>query len=349
MGRARETIDLRSMRSVLCLLALVTASCAGTPDTDAPFRGRTVRVIVSYGAGGGYDISARVLAEFLGRHLPGSPAIVVDNMPGAGGRLAASYLARQSVPDGLTIGLLGAAAVIPQVLDEVGVQYDIRRFNVVGAMASETDYVCVTRRDGGIDLEQWRTRQRGALIGTPGFAAAGHVQAALLASALNLPTRFVTGYRGTAEVRLALDGGEVDLLCMQLSSYRATVEPTGRYTLVLQSGEHPQLLEQGVPSATRLVHDSRGRELLEVREAFVIADRFYVAPPDTAPSVIQHLRRGFAETMADQAYLAAMRAANIDAATVPPGEFDSRLLRLLNLPREQRQAVKDLVSAGGRP
>jgi tripartite-type tricarboxylate transporter receptor subunit TctC len=304
---------------------------------------------VNSAAGGGYDLNARLVAEFLGRHLPGSPAIVVENMGGAGGLIAASYLAHQAAADGLTIGLLGATVVIPQVLDSPGVQYDVRRFAVIGALTSAKDYVCISRREGGINLTEWRSRKRAPLLGTPGRGASGHVQAAFLASALHLPVRFVTGYQGTAEVRLALDAGEVDIMCNQLATYRLTVEPTGRYTPILQSGEQPQLLAQGVPSAARLVQDARGRALLELGQALVTTDRFYVAPPDTPASRLQELRHAFDETMRDDAFLAAAQSARLDTDVVTADEVIRRLSVLLDLPPDQRRTMKDLVSAESLP
>ena len=133
----------------LLMSALCGAACSRHASTAAGneiFRGQTIHVIVGYAAGGGYDMQARMLAEFLGRHLPGSPAVVVENQTGAGGLLAATYLHQQAAADGLTIGLLGASAVIAQVLEHSGVQYDMRRLPVVGAVATERDYVCVSRR-----------------------------------------------------------------------------------------------------------------------------------------------------------------------------------------------------------
>jgi tripartite-type tricarboxylate transporter receptor subunit TctC len=348
----RITKQFAPLLGILAVALPLSAACTSQCVASSPagyFRGKTVHVIVSYAAGGGYDLNARVVAEFLRHHLPGSPATVVENMAGAGGLIAANYLAHQAAADGLTIGLLGASAVIPQVLDQPGVQYDVRRFNVIGALTSEKDYVCISRREGGIDLEKWRSREGGGLLGTPGRGASGHVQAAFLAAALQLPVRFVTGYRGTAEVRLALDAGEVDIMCSQLATYRNTVEPTGRYSPILQSGEQPQLLEQGVPSAARLVRDARGRALLELREAVIITDRFYVAPPDTPAPLVAQLRRAFDETMKDDAFLAAARGARLDTEAVSADDVTRRLSALFDLPADQRQTVKNLISAESLP
>jgi tripartite-type tricarboxylate transporter receptor subunit TctC len=334
-----------SIALVLLTMVLTGGGCAPSPAPNAAeyFRAKTVRIVVNYAAGGGYDLNARVVAEFLGRHLPGIPNTVVENMPGAGGLIAASYFAHQAPADGLVVGLLGPSVVIPQVLEQEGVQYDVRDFPVVGALTSGRDYVCISGRDGGIDLAGWR--DRGVRLGTPGRGASGHVQAAFIAAALHLPVRFVTGYNGTADVRQALDAGEVDVMCMQLASYYYTVAPTGRYVPILQSDEDSELLALGVPSASRLVSDDAGRALLGLRAAFLATDRFFVVPKETPAPIVQALRDGFAATLADAEFRAAAKNARMDTGAIAPDAVASNIATLFALPADQRQALKTLIAA----
>ena len=322
-------------------LALTSCSTALTDPKDA-FRNKTVRILVAFSAGGGYDLYARVMAEHLGRHLPGAPTVVVENMPGAGGVVAGNYLAHQARPDGLTIGMLGPGAVIPQLLGSSGVQYDIRQLTAIGAPMSETHDVCIAAKKSGIDLAAWRSRPGGVRVATFGRGSAPHLRAAFLASALHLQGRLVSGYRGTPEVLLALEGGEVDVYCLGLVAYRSLVEPAGNAVMILQSEDDPNLL---VPSAARLVQDERGRGLLDLVNAMRAVDRFYVAPPGLSEVVVKMLRDGFDATMRDEQFLTAARTARLDIHPVTANDLAARIAGILNLPDAARRTVIDLLSA----
>lgn len=271
--------------------------------------------------------------------------VVVENMAGAGGLVAGNYLARQASADGLTIGMLGPGAVTSQLVNQPGVQYDLRQFAPIGAPTSEPNDVCIATRASGIDLGAWRSRPRGLRIATLGRGSALHLRAAFLASALHLPGRLVNGYRGSSDARVALDGGEVDVMCLGLASYRTTIEPLGTYVAVLQSGEDSDLLRQRVPSAERLVEDDRGRALLDLLGAIRTLDRFYVAPPGTPEIVLAMLRRGFTETMHDERFAAAARAARLEIAPLTADELRTRIASILSLSDSARQRVIDVLAA----
>ena len=341
MRRSRRATSL-----ILCV-SLSGAACsmpAHSRRAEDAFRGQTIRIVVGSGAGGGYDLHARVTADFIGRHLPGSPAVVVETMTGAGGLIAANYLARQARPNGLALGLLGLGAVLPQLLEQPGVQYDARQYVVIGAPMFEDVDVCVTTRDSGIDLAVWRSRAAPVRVGTRSTGSASHARAALITSALGLPTRFVIGYGGTAEMRLAMESGEVDAVCAGLSAYRTTFEPLGKYVVLLQSGEDSSLLQQGVPSAERLVQDQRGRSLLDVLSALRALDRYYVAPPGTPDDLVAALRTAFDATMRDEQFLAAARNARLEIRPLSGGEIAARIGAVLSLPHDTRRAVAALLT-----
>jgi len=327
--------------------ALTTSACSPVPahSADHPFGDKTVRIVVAFAAGGGYDLHARVFAEHLGRHLPGTPSILVENMAGAGGLVAGNFLARQAAADGLTIGMLGPGSVPSQLMTQPGVQYDLSQFAAIGAPTSEPNDVCIATRASGIDLAAWRARPGGLRIATLGRGSALHLRAAFLASALHLPSRLVSGYRGSSDARVALDGGEVDVMCLGLTSYRTTIEPMGTYVAILQSGEDSDLLRQRVPSADRLVEDDRGRALLNLLGAIRTLDRFYVAPPGTPESVLAMLRRGFEETMRDERFAAAARAARLEIKPLTADELRTRIASILNLSDTSRQSVINVLSA----
>jgi tripartite-type tricarboxylate transporter receptor subunit TctC len=319
------------------------------PARDAAFRGETIRLVVGFAPGGGYDLHARVTADHLGRHLPGSPAVVVENMTGAGGLIAANYLARQARPDGLTIGFFGLGLVLPQLLGRPGVQFDAREYAFIGAPTFEDIDVCLSTRDSGVDLAAWRKESVRRRIGVTTSGSASHARSALTAAALGLPARMVIGYDGTTSMRLALDGGEVDVLCVGLLAYRTMFEPSGTYRAVVQvGGEDPLLKQQGVPSAEAIVHEERGRFLLGMLSALRTLDRFYLAPPGTPEGLVTVLRAAFEETMRDKEFLLAAHRAGLEIRPLNFQEIAARIGNVVSLPQSARHEVAALLAAEPR-
>jgi tripartite-type tricarboxylate transporter receptor subunit TctC len=328
------------------IICALTVACGRADATraDEAFRGQTLRIVVGFAAGGGYDLQARILARHFGRHLPGQPVVVVENTPGAGGLIAANHLARQARPDGLTIGFMGLSVVLPQLLEQPGVQYDARRFPVIGSPTVEDFDVCVAPRAGGFDLNSWRGRAVPPRMGITAYGSANHARAMLLSAALELPVTTVVGYKGMSDVRLAMESGEVETTCIGLDAFRATFEPSGNYTIVLQSGEAQSPRMRDVPSATRIVRTSHGEALLTLLSHLRTLDRFYAAPPDTPPDRVGLLRIAFEQTMHDEAYLQQAAQVRLETRPVDPEEVESRVRSVLNLPDDARREVAALLS-----
>jgi tripartite-type tricarboxylate transporter receptor subunit TctC len=306
------------------------------------FRGRTVRIIVGLSPGGGYDLYARVMAAHFRRHLPGEPTVVVENMPGAGGLIAANYLAHQARPDGLTIGLVGVQAVVAQFLRDPGAEFDAREFRAIGAPADDMA-VCVMSRASGVDLAAWREGRVRPRLGVTNYGATGHVNAMLLSAALHLPIRPVVGYLGTSDIRMAIESGELDGTCPFLNAYLATFEPKANYVVILQAGVARDLELEGVPSASRLVRDDRGRELLDVLALMGPLARYYVVPSETPSDRTDLLRSAFEETMRDREFLQAAAAARLAIRPVSGSEVEKRVTALLSLPPEVRARITAIL------
>lgn len=338
----RQAVALLILGSSLCGVAC-SAPAPSTGVEDA-FRGKTIRILVGFAAGGGYDLHARVTAGFLRRHIPGSSAVVVETMTGAGGLIAANYVARQARPDGLTIGFFGLGLVLPQLLERPGVQYDARQYAVIGAPTFEDVDVCVTLRGSGISLASWQSGAVPMRVAIAGSGSASHARTALTAAALNLPVRLVIGYDGMTAMRLALDSGEVDALCAGLLTYRTTFEPLGLYSALVQVGEDASLLQQGVPSAASQVHDARGQSLLDILSVLRTLDRFYLAPPGTPEDLVAVLRTAFEATMRDEQFLTTARQAGLEIRPLSGAEIAGRIRTVLNLPDDTRRDVAALLT-----
>src|SRR5262245_57515686 len=188
-----EAVKARSRLFVLAAVVVLAASCSKRPeatDTDARFQGQILRIVVGRSPGGTYDLYARAMAQYFGRHVPGHPTVVVENMPGAGGLLALKYLARQARPDGLTIGQVGLPGTLAQVTDDPETQADAAQFHALGSPADDVP-VCVFSRASRIDFTAWRAGSIRPRLGVTSYGTSSQINTALMTAALQLPAQIV--------------------------------------------------------------------------------------------------------------------------------------------------------------
>jgi hypothetical protein len=182
-------------------------------SSGTKFRGKTMRIVVGFSAGGGFDAYARAIARHWGSHLPGNPTTIVDNMPGAGSLIAANHIYNQAKPDGLTIGHFIGGGVVGQLLGNPAAKFDSQKFEWVGAPA-KLDAVCaVTKQTGVSDLHAWRNAKVPLKLGATGPGSETYDVPRVLQAALGLPMQIISGYKGTADIRLAAENGEIGGLC----------------------------------------------------------------------------------------------------------------------------------------
>ena len=203
-------------------LVLLTPA-APTWAQEAFYKGKTVRIVVGFSAGGGFDTYSRAIARHMARHIPGNPTIIVENMPGAGSLIAANYLYKIAKPDGLTLGHFIGGLFLGQVLGQKGIEFDARKFEYVGAAATEHTVCALTKASGITSVEKWMAAGAPVKLGgvAPGSSTPDNAERTLKA-ALGLPIQVVTGYKGTADIRLAAEGGEVAGACWGWGSLQAT-------------------------------------------------------------------------------------------------------------------------------
>jgi len=282
------------------------------------------------------------MAPHLARHLPGKPAVIVENMPGAGGLVAANYLAHQAKPDGLTLALMSVQAVVAQMLGDPGAAFDVRSFPPLGSPGDDIA-VCLVSRASGIDLTAWRAGKARPRLGMTNFGAMSHTAASLFAEGLHLPLRPVVGYKGTSDIRMAIASGEIDGTCVGADAYLASFEPHSSYTILLQAADNdiPELAD--LPSASHLVSDDDGRDLLDVLNLMGTLSRFYVAPSGTPPDVTTLLREAVAETMHDELFLRDAESAHLRIRPLTPEAIERNVDRLLGLPPALHQRIATIL------
>jgi tripartite-type tricarboxylate transporter receptor subunit TctC len=314
--------------SVIVGTLAIGAPRAEASDADAFYRNKTIRILVN-ASGGGFDTYARTLARHMGRHIPGRPAIVVDNMPGAGGLVAANHLYRAAKPDGLTIGHFSGDLLLGQVLGRPGVEFDARGFEYIGVPAPEHVACAFSRASGITSLDRWASSPSPVKMGGTAPGSNGDNATQLLKSALGLPIQLVTGYKGTAAIRLAVESGELAGACFNWVSMRSAWQhalESGRVLAVLQLAPTALSDLPAVALVGDLARTDEARQLVSagIYRASGLA-RPYALPPGTPKARVQFLRHAFLATLRDPEFLADAGKARLEVNPVS-GEEVERLV-----------------------
>jgi tripartite-type tricarboxylate transporter receptor subunit TctC len=279
------------------------------------FEGKTMRIIVGFAAGGGYDTYSRVLSRHMGKHIPGNPAIIVENMTGAGSLISANYLYKSAKPDGLTMAHFSGGLFMGQVLGQKGIEFDAKNFEFIGAAVSE-DCVCgLNKASGMTTIEKWMASKRPAKLGGNSPGVTPDNVARIVKAALGLPIQVITGHKGTAAIRLGVESGELDGACFSWQSMKVTWRNTlksGDFVVPLQVVAKPFPELPNVPLAINLAKTDEARRLLKlgVQDAAAYA-RPFVLPPGTPKDRVDLLRKAFHATLEDKDFLAETEKANL--------------------------------------
>ena len=296
------------------------------------FKGKTVRIVVAFSAGGGFDAYSRMIARHMGKYIPGNPNIIVENMPGAGGLIAGKHLYNLAKADGLTIGNIHGNLVMGQILGREEIDLDTRKFEWIGVPVKDTGICTFTKASGITSMEQWMTSRTPVKLGGTAPGDATRDIPKILKVALNLPIQLIEGYKGGAEIRLAAEAGEAGGFCWAWDAAKAlwsNALESGDATVVLQIvlKPHPDLPR--VPLAIDYARTDEARELIDagIHKMQVIL-RSYVLPPGAPKDRVQVLRRAFRETMKDQEFIADANKSKLGVDPVT-GEEVEEIVRVL--------------------
>ena len=318
----RSTILQIALFGFLLSASQVTRVNAQEPNFD----GKTVRIVVGFSAGGGFDAYARAIARHLGKHIPGKPTIIVENMPGAGSLIAANFTYNQAKPDGLTIGHFIGGVVVGQLLGNPGAQFDSQKFEWIGA-PSKLEAVCaLTKATGVIDIKSWMAVKTPVKLGATGPGSETYDVPRVLQAALGLPMQIVSGYKGTADIRLAAESGEVGGTCWGwevMKAQWAKALDAGDVRVVIQAVPKAQPDLAKVAVAMELAKSEEAKQLIQVgiHDQSAIL-RPFALPPSTPKDIVRMIRRAFQETMKDAQFRAEMQQANLTVDPVDAAEIE---------------------------
>jgi tripartite-type tricarboxylate transporter receptor subunit TctC len=329
---------------VLGLIFVSSISLAAAPF----YEGKTIRIIVGYSAGGGYDTYARVVSRHMGKRLPGNPAIIVENMTGAGSLISANHLYKLAKPDGLAIGHFNGGLFFNQVLGQPGIEFDARKFEFIGAAVKEDCAIAFTKASGITTMEKWIASKTPVKMGgvSPGAYAPDNV-IRLLKAGLGLPIQLVSGYKGTADIRLAAESGELAGSTWGWASMRSTWRKaleTGDAVVVLQAVPKPLADLPNVPLAINFARTDEARQLVElgIHSPSVFA-RPFVLPPGTPKDRVEILVRAFQETLKDKDFLAEAEKARLDLDPVTGEELEKAVNGIFRIDTAMSAKLKEIL------
>ncbi len=318
------------------------------------YRGGTVTLVVGYGPGGGYDVYARLLGRHLGRHIPGHPHVVVQNMPGAGSLRAANWLYNAAPKDGSTIAHFARNMPLMGILgSNPNIQFDARRFTWLGSSSSFANdaYVLIVRTDIPVKSIADATRPGGdaLVLGGTAEGAAGNDVPIILRDTIGLNVKKVVGYPDSGALYLAIERGEVHGRTVDLSSLRSVrpdwLKPNSGYQILVQFGRASRHLDfPQVPTARELARNEAARALIELAETPYKLSRPFAAPPGVPEARALALQRAFAETHNDPAYLADAHKQRVDVSPVTAEEVARALRKLEDAPRAQLDYLRRLFT-----
>jgi tripartite-type tricarboxylate transporter receptor subunit TctC len=290
---------------VCALIAIGGAPATADPLADF-YRGKTVTIVVSSSAAGGYDTVARAVARHLGRHLPGNPTVIVRNLAGAGGIIASNFLYNNAEKDGTVIGLVQNNTPFEPLFGTKEARYDPVKFNWLGTPSSETALVLLWHAVPVNSLAELKTRE--VAVGVSGANSTPAFYARLLNATLGTRMKLINGYPGQNDVLLAMERREVDghpsAFFSSLRSTRPNWLRDKTAKAIVQYGPEKISELADVPFAPDLVASEDDKLVMQAAFAPLALGRPFLMPPDLPTERVNALRRAFAATMTDPEFLA---------------------------------------------
>ena len=311
------------------------------------YSGKTIRLIVGFTAGGGYDAYTRTLSRHMGKHIQGNPVMIVENMPGAGSMISANYSFKAAKPDGLTIGHFIGGLFLQQLLGKPGIEFDAAKFQFIGVPAQDNFVIGVAKSAGIADIESWLASKQVIKFGGVASGSGSDDVPNVLKATIGLPVQLVSGYKGTADVRLAFNSGEIAGLSNSWESTKSTWRKeleSGDLKLILQATLKPHPEFPKLPMALNYAKTEEAKRLIStVARVHGPTVRPYVLPPNTPKDRLQIIRRAFMDTMKDPEFLAEAKKANLDINPDDGATLEQNVKDILKLEPALVSKLKEIL------
>ena len=310
------------MTAALALLLLLLPSAAAADPVADFYKSRTVSIIVTSQPGGGYDVLSRLIAKVLPTHLAGSPAVIVQNMAGAGGIVGSNYLYANAPKDGTVLGAPQNNVPFEPLFGTRQATYDPTRFNWLGTPSVETAMLTVWHASPVASWQDARTRE--LTMGASGVNSTPSFYARLLNETLGLKLKVIVGYQGQPAALVAMERGELDGYASAFYSALQATRPDWirerRVKLLVQMGPEKEMAIADVPFALDLMENAEDRQLMEAASAPLAAGRPYMFPPGVPTERVDAMRAALAATFRDKTFVDDATRAGLDVSKPRSGQ-----------------------------
>jgi tripartite-type tricarboxylate transporter receptor subunit TctC len=326
-----------------CLLAAGAMPAAGEPAGDV-FAGRSVQMVIGFGPGGGYDLWARTLGRHIGKHLPGHPGVIPQNMPGAGSYVAANYIYNVAPKDGSVLGIIARDAALGPLSGAAGARFDPLRLSWIGTPTKETN-VCIAFHTAQVKTVQ-DLFGKPLIVGDTGPGTGTRSYPKALNELLGMKFKLVGGFRSSADVFLAIERGEVEGICESLDSIRIRRPDwiaAGKIAILFQGGAAPSAELKDVPFVRDLARTDEEKQAIEFLYAGQGIGRPFVAPPGLPAERLKMLRDAFNATMRDADFIGDARKSKLELEPEDGEHLAALIAKIYATPKPVIERVTSLI------
>jgi tripartite-type tricarboxylate transporter receptor subunit TctC len=331
------------LRVAALAMAFAAAPAAAQPAAE-PFAGKSVSMIIGFGTGGGYDLWGRTVARHIGKHLPGKPNVVPQNMPGAGSYVAASHIYAAAPKDGTVFGIIARDAALGPLSNAPGARFDATKMSWLGSPTREHN-ACIANATAKVKTAD-DLRDKELILGDTGPGTGTRSYPKVLNDLLGYKFKLVSGFRSSADVFLAMERGEVEGICESLDSINQRKPdwiPNKVVNVLLQAGAASRPELKNVPNVLTLARNHEEKQVLEYLYAGQDIGRPFVAPPDMPPERLKMLRDAFAATMKDPEFVSDVQRSKLDLEPEDGEHLAALIAKIYATPKPIIERVSNLI------
>jgi tripartite-type tricarboxylate transporter receptor subunit TctC len=332
------------------LAVFVLSSAAPVQSAEDFYKGKTIRFVVGFAAGGGYDLAARIVGRHIGKHIPGNPTIVVENMTGAGSLIAANYTYNSAKPDGLFVGIWNSAYVLRQALGDKAVRFDGRKLGWIGAPTKGTPFCSIMAHTGLKSLKDVLAANRELKMGATAPGSTYDDLPQILDRTLGTKFKVISGYEGTGPILVAMRRKEIDGGCWTWESGRTTARPMldakGDEKLIpfLIHSREPDPEVKDLPLIPEVIKGEDNLSAYRTWSGTYEFQRPFSVPPGTPRERLLLLRKAFADTMKDPEFIAEAKKSKFDATYVSGEEVEKYVSNVLAVTPKAKELLSFLMA-----
>ncbi len=350
----RATLDRIAIRSATIATVIMSAliSAATVPAQTTPFyKDKTIRIIVGFTSGGLYDQYARILARHMGKHIPGNPNIIVQNMPGAGSLSATNYVYGVAKPDGLTLGMPGSGIYLDQLLERKEATFDVRKIAWLGSV-DQRDLLLYMRAEAPWkSIEDVMNAKEAPKCGSTGTSDLTTIVNNVLEETLGVKFQEVRGYPGGVEIDLALEKGEIHCRGTGITTHFArepyfTWHKNGFDRHLVQTGNKKDPRLADAPTLIDLMDKKKtpafSRSVAKVMLVSATLGRPMITTPGTPADRIKILRDAYLKAFKEPEVIEEAKKTKLDLEVLPGTEVETQIRDVMNQPKDVIERVKKL-------